>query len=210
MKQGWTGHKQDIKESIIVFGILTGILLPVRFAYVTHVSKDWLGSFGVLTIFSIILVILVRQNKLGWFGQMFLRQMTKNQHGKRGYFFYIRSVVMIAILAGTIFAINLGNTIYADQKHSLIHQHPELLDQKKMMSQAKDMSLENVLVGALMVPVFTMIKFPVVAVLLSIINDEFHGLILSLYTIGLVEYLEILGVMLFYRFTIKQNDTKTR
>lgn len=205
VKQKWKEYRQDIKESLIVFGILTGLLLPLRITFVTYVSRDWFGSFGILTVASVVLVILVRKNKLGAFGPMFLRQMTKNQHGKRAYFFYIRSIFLIFVLAGTIYAINLGNTIYLEQKHELVLQHPELLDQKKMAEQTKDVSPDKIIIGILFIPVLVILKFHLFAVLLSIINDEFHGMVMTMYTVALVESLEVFGIMLFYRFTLTKN-----
>jgi len=52
-----------MKESIIVFGVLTGILLPVRLVFVNYFSDDWFGSFGLISIISIAIVILAKKTK---------------------------------------------------------------------------------------------------------------------------------------------------
>lgn len=206
MKQNWAQRIQDIKENLIVFGTLTCILLPLRIAYVTYVNKDWFGSFGILTIASIILVVLVKKNKLGRYGQMFLRQVTKHQHGKRAYFFYIQAIILISIMAVTIYAISLGNTIYVQQKNEIISEHPEILDQKKMMNQTKNISFDKIVFAVILIPVLVVLKFRVMAILFSIVNDTFHGWILTMYTVALVEYVELLGIMLFYKFALKQKN----
>ena len=54
---------KDIYESIIVFGVMTGLLLPVRLLFVTFVSDSWMGSFGVISVISISILILAKTGK---------------------------------------------------------------------------------------------------------------------------------------------------
>ncbi len=204
-KKGWQERKQNLKESAIVFGFFTGILLPLRILFVTYVSQNWFGSFGVMTIVSVIILILAKKNMLGRFGKMFLRQMTKNQHGKRALFFYGESAILISILLVSIIAINLGNTVYVDQKQNLEFLHPELKDQNTILKETKNVSLDKLVVAIALLPLLTISKFPQMAILFATLNDAFHGWILNMYTIALVEYLEIFGVLLFYRFSLPKN-----
>ena len=60
-------------EAVIVFSVMTGIFLPVRFLFVTFVSDHWFGSFGIVSAFAIMMVVLSRKGKLGKFGEMFQR-----------------------------------------------------------------------------------------------------------------------------------------
>ncbi|MBA4454911.1 MAG: hypothetical protein H2B05_08270, partial [Nitrosopumilaceae archaeon] len=65
---------KSIYETIIVFAVMTGVLLPVRLLFVTFVSDDWLGSFGVISAISVAILVLAKKKKLGEFGNMFQRQ----------------------------------------------------------------------------------------------------------------------------------------
>ena len=89
-------------ESLIVFGVMGGILLPARLLFVEFVSDDWLGSLGVISAISLAIIILAKKNKLGVFGTMLERQIFKFQHGKRGIIIFGESVVMLLILGGMI------------------------------------------------------------------------------------------------------------
>jgi hypothetical protein len=104
---------KDIYESIIVFGVMTGLLLPVRLLFVTFVSDSWIGSFGVISVISISILILAKTGKLGEFGNMFQRQIEKLLKGKRKILVYIESVFVLVLLGGMIFTINEGNTTYS-------------------------------------------------------------------------------------------------
>jgi len=85
--------KQEIVEAAIVFGVMTGLLLPVRILFYTYISTNWFGSFGLISIVSVILVLLVKKKKLGRFGQIFERQMNKVQHGKRSIIVYGQAII---------------------------------------------------------------------------------------------------------------------
>jgi len=52
---------------------MTGLLLPVRLLFVTFVFDSWIGSFGVISVISISILILAKKGKLGEFGNMFQR-----------------------------------------------------------------------------------------------------------------------------------------
>jgi hypothetical protein len=67
--------RQNILEGLIVFGVMTGILLPARLLFVSYISSDWFGSFGIITIISVTMIVLTKKGKLGRFGEMFERQI---------------------------------------------------------------------------------------------------------------------------------------
>ena len=107
---------RGIFESLIVFGIMTGLLLPARLLFVEYVSDNWFGSFGIITVISISIIILAKKQKLGFFGPMLERQIYKFQKGKRGILIFGESLFLLAILGTTIFAIEQGNSVYSDLK----------------------------------------------------------------------------------------------
>jgi hypothetical protein len=101
---------KEIYETIIVFAVITVVLLPVRLLFVTFVSDDWLGSFGVISAISIAILVLAKKNKLGEFGNMFQRQIEKLLKGKRRIVVYAETVFVLALMGSMILAINQGNS----------------------------------------------------------------------------------------------------
>jgi len=104
---------KDIYESSIVFGVMTGLLLPVRLLFVTFVSDSWIGSFGVISVILISILIFAKKGKLGEFGNMFQRQIEELLKGKRKILVYVESVFVLVLLGGMIFTISEGNTTYS-------------------------------------------------------------------------------------------------
>ena len=51
----------DRVESLIVFLVMGGLLLPARLLFVEYISDSWLGSLGVITAISISVIILAKK-----------------------------------------------------------------------------------------------------------------------------------------------------
>jgi hypothetical protein len=58
------------------------------------------------------------------------------------------------------------------------------------------------LIGLVSLPGELICDFPTFALKMSIVDDQFHGLMLNLYSVSLLEYLEVFGMMLFYRVVL--------
>ena len=88
-----SNKKTNVLEGILVFAVMTGLLLPVRLVFVTYVSDNWFGSFGIISAISIVMIVMVKKGKLGKFGEIFERQLSKIQHGKKGIIVYNNNLV---------------------------------------------------------------------------------------------------------------------
>lgn len=202
----------NIKEPLIIFGTVSLTLLAVRFVINQFVTKNFWISFVIMASISVALLVLAKKEKLGWWGKMFLRQMIKNQKGKRALFFYGEAFFVITMMLGTIYAINVGSSMgLADVKKDMIAHVPELQSQQKMDNMVKNTPpielAKDILIGLTVLPIAVLTEFPKIAVMVSAINDTFHGWILNLYSITLIEYLEIFGMMIFYRFALRGQQT---
>ena len=201
----------DRMEALIVFLVMTGIFLPVRFIFVTFVSDHWLGSFGIVSAFAVIMVILSRKGKLGRFGQMFQRQMMKIHTGKRRKLIYTHLALSVFIMGLSVVSINLGNTVYVDQKNEIIQiaeLHGESLtepaDMQKLTRELKEIPSEQILASLAAIPLLLIYQFPYFTGLMAIENDLTSKFFLHFSTVGFVEVLEMIGVLIFYRFTLKK------
>ena len=195
-------NKQDFLESLIVFGVMTGILLPVRLFFVSYVSSDWFGSFGIISAISVTMIVLTKKGKLGKFGEMFERQINKFQKGKRGKIVYGQSIIFLLILGGTIFAIEQGNSAYVDLKNQILEEHEEFSDPEKILEKTDQLKAEDWALGVLGLFLAVFIAFPQLSAVLAVLDDSFDGWILHFYTVAFVEYLELFGILLYYRFSL--------
>ena len=199
---------RGIFESLIVFGIMGGLLLPARLLFVEYVSDNWFGSLGIIAAISISVIILAKKKKLGFFGPMLERQMYKFQKGKRGLLVFGESVFLLLILGGMIFAIDQGNTVYSDLKIQNIQNTPSQ-STEQVLESTKDMDASDWLSGFLMVPMAFLTAFPQMSAAIASIDQMLDGWLLHFYTVGFVEYLELLGVLIFYKISFRRKMAMT-
>ena len=191
---------RGIFESLIVFGVMTGLLLPARLLFVEYVSDNWFGSLGIISIISISVIILVNKKKLGFFGPMFERQIYKFQKGKRGLVIFGESIFLLLILGVMIFAIDQGNSVHSDQKFQNVPSDSA----EKILESANDLHASDWVMGFLMAPVMFITAFPQMSAIIASVDQSLDGWLMHFYTVSFVEYLELLGILIFYRITMKK------
>lgn len=195
-----SNRKTNFLEGILVFAVMTGLLLPVRLVFVTYVSDNWFGSFGIISAISIVMIVLVKKGKLGKFGEIFERQLSKIQHGKKGMIVYGQAILFLMILGGTIFAIEMGNSVYAELKEEILVEHEELSQPDSLIAQSEEFEAQDWAFGIIGLIIAVFFAFPQVAAVFAVLNQTFDGWILHFYTVAFVEYLEFFGILIFYRF----------
>jgi hypothetical protein len=195
-------RKKEIVETLVVFAVMTGLLLPVRLVFYTYVSTHWFGSFGLVSAISVLMVVLVKKKKLGRFGQMFENQMRKVQRGKRRFLAYGQAALFLLLLGGTIVAIELGNSIYLDVKNQLLERIEGIDNPEKMLAESKKMTPQDWFMGFVGFLLGIFFAYPTIAALLAILNETYNGWLLHFYTVALVETLEMTGILIFYRITL--------
>ncbi len=196
---------RGIVESLIVFGVMTGLLLPTRLLFVEYISDDWFGSLGIISAVSLSVIILVKKKKLGFFGPMFERQMSKFQKGKQGWAIYGKSIFVLLILGAMIFAIDQGNLINSDLK---LQNSPDTSSNsaEMILESTNDFDSSDWVIGFLMAPVMFITAFPQMSAIIASIDQSLDGWLMHFYTVGFVEYLELLGILIFYRITLNRKQ----
>jgi len=101
---------QDIKEKLLLLGITAGLFLPIRMIFMTYVTEHWLGSFGLVTVFGLSFIYLIKKNKLGRVGRIFERQMRKTIGGKAGKYVIAFTIVFLIYFGTSIFLMDRGNS----------------------------------------------------------------------------------------------------
>ena len=191
-------------ESLIVFGIMTGLLLPARLLFVEFVSDDWLGSFGVITAISLSVIILAKKKKLGFFGPMLERQIYKFQKGKRGIAVFGESIFLLLVLGTMIVAIDQGGSIHSEYLLQSSQNIPVVDSPEKVLEITNQMTPTDWVVGFLLAPSALLTEFPKMSAAIASIDNSLDGWLMHFYTVGFVEYLELLGILIFYRITFKK------
>ncbi len=192
---------QNLKETLIVFSVMTGIFLPVRLFFVSYVSDNWFGSFGIISIISILILILTRKQKLGVFGKMFQRQMNRLHSSRFAKFVYFQKIIILLAFGVLIFSIEMGNSSYFEEKQNLLEQTTQISDHGLEFDPEIEFTIERIAMGMLLSVFVFVFEFPLFAGAFAIINDLFDGWILHFYTVVFIEQLEIFGILLFFRFT---------
>jgi len=207
------GRFKDRKEFAIVFGVMMCVMLPVRIVLVEFVSDDWWSSFGAISAIAVLMVILVKKKKLGKFGEMFERQMLKlHKRGLRQKIVFGNMIFALMVTGLLIYSINVGDGIYIDAKNSIIAQAGGEEALKEQLGSIDKMyaevTFDQILDAFIAIPTLMFTQFPYFAGLWAIENDLTEGFLLHISTVAFVETLEFFGVLMFYRYTLRNKDLK--
>lgn len=197
---------RSIFESIFVFSIMAGLLLPARILFVEYVSDNWFGSLGIISAISISVIILARKKKLGFFGPMLERQMYKFQKGKRGLLVIGESAFLLLILGGMIFAIEQGNSVYSESQQSQIIPNTSSAP-TEILDLTNDWGPNDWLIGFVTSPILFLTSFPEMSVAIASIDQKLDGWLLHFYTVGFIEYIELLGILIFYKISFRKKSS---
>jgi len=178
-----------------------GILLPARLLFVEFVSDDWFGSAGIIGIISILIIILAKKQKLGFFGPMLERQIFKFQKGKRGILVLGESVFLLVILGSMIIVIDQGNSVYSDLK---LQNNKNIASETMVLKQTEQWKADDWANGFLVAPIAFVTAFPQMSAAIASIDEATDGWLMHFYTVGFIEYVEILGILLFYKIVYKK------
>ena len=185
---------------------MAGILLPARLLFVEYVSDDWFGSVGLIAAISILILVLAKKDKLGPFGPMLERQIYKFQKGKRGIVVFGESIFLLILLGGMIFAIEQGNSTYAELKMQTFKNY-SIETREQIVEQAKELTHYDWFIGFVTTPIAFITAFPQMSAIIASIDERFDGWLLHFYTVGFVEYLELLGILTFYKITTRKKKS---
>jgi len=197
-------EKNDLKEKGIVFGATFGLLLPVRLIFSAYISEDWIGSLGIMSVLAILLVVLIKWKKLGWFGVIFEKQMRKTIGGKTGKYLIGFAIFFLVYFGATLVLIDRGNTIYAEDAEIFY-----LAIMEKEGYDINDLS-SNGLVGLQLAYHQDPQNFEILSdldymfsIAYSVMNKMSEGWIEHLVVIMMVEQIELIGLLIFYRKLFK-------
>jgi hypothetical protein len=197
-------EKNDLKEKIIVFGATVCLFLPVRLFFSTYISENWIGSLGVMSALAILLVLLIKYKKLGRFGIIFEKQMRKTIGGKTGKYLIGFAIFFLVYFGATLMFIDRGNTIYAEDAEIFY-----LAIMEKGGYNMNDLSSYELIgpqlayhQGSQNFNILSNFEY-MFSIAYSVMNDMSNGWLEHLVVIMLVEQIELIGLLIFYRKLFK-------
>ncbi len=198
------------KDFFIVALVMTGILLPVRLVFVTYVSDNTWGSLGLISAISVVMIILVKKKKLGWFGRMFENEMTRMTRGKRQLFILCWFSVLAIYFGISMIAIDQGMTIYHDETLRIydVVMDKYDLDFMDTGSVVNTLEPEAIVTGVDDYADAMLNDFKVIAIVQAIMNVASNGFLLHFHSVFFIETVEVLGVFVFYSIALRKNKVK--
>jgi len=196
--------KKDLKEKIIVLGVTVGLFFPLRIFFSSYVSDHWIGSLGIMSAVAILLVVLIKKKKLGWFGIIFEKQMRKTVGGKTGKYLIGFAIFFLIYFGATLFFIDRGNNIYSDDKKIFY-----LAIMEEGGYNINDLSSYK-LIGPKLIFQKDLQNFEVLgnidymfSIAYAVMNDMSNGWLEHVVVVMCVEQIELIGILFFYRNIFK-------
>lgn len=200
-------------EFLIITGSLIVILVPLRiFSRVIFVD-EWIGSLGIISIVFGAILFLSKKEKLGKFGEMFLRQIIKNHKGKKKLIIYFQTGLFLSIGIFTIFSINAGNIDHQMLKEQILEEflnqgviidsgwNYDSIDQISSQITAKE-QIESIT----SLPFLIIENFEIFSVVLAITDQLMGGWVMYFWQVIVVEIIEITIFLVISKKIISRNS----
>ena len=195
-------HRRYLLNPFLEFLIVTisiiAILVPLRIVSKVIFANEWVGSIGIVSVVFGLILLLSKKEKLGKFGQMFIRQIIKNHKGKRKWIIYTQTALFLSIGILTIFSINAGNTQYHLLKEQVIAEfgNQGILIDSDLNFNAIDqissqVSPEQQVESIVLLPLLTIQNFEIFSVVLAMTDQMMGGWVMYFWQIMIIEILEI-------------------
>jgi len=190
-------NTKDLVEKLIISGVMIGIFLPVRLIFSSYFSDEWIGSVGVVSAFAILLFVLIKNHKLGKFGQIFERQMRKTIGGRTGKFAISFSIIFLALFATTLILIDRGYTVHQEDK-KLFYQEIVENENYNIENLSRDDLNGPIYVDGSVLQVFSVVEYGL-SISYAIVNDITEDWMRHILIVMLVEQIEVIGLLYLYR-----------
>ena len=177
-------------------------------------GDQWISSLGLISVVLGMILILSKKEKLGVFGQMFIRQITKNHNGKRKWAMYFQTTLFLSIGILTVFSIHIGNNEHQALKEQVIEEFKNqgiIIDSnlnydaiQKISSQITPMQqIESITT----LPILTIQDFKIFSVIFAVSDQLLGGWVMYFWQIMLIESIEIIVFVGITRKVLLKNKT---
>lgn len=197
-KNGPDFHFSPLLEFLIVAISLVLILVPIRIFTKIVFADNWIGSIGIISVVFGLILYLSKNNRLGIFGQMFIRQIIRNHKGKRKWAIYLQISLFLFVGLLTIFSIHAGNTEFHSLKKQIIEEFnnrgvfiDSTLNFDSINYVSSQVSPEQQLGAIATLPLLIIQNFQLFSVVLSVTDQMMGGWVMYFWQIMVIETIEI-------------------
>ena len=189
--------RKDVAEKAVTAVFFAAVFLPVRLVFYTYVSEYWLGSFGVMTGMLLFLFYAAKRNWLGRLGFVVTRQVDRISSGKIGKWGIVSCIILIYIYGNFIYGIESAPLPIAVQMiETLESQGVTSMETLAVEAQGREYSWLNILAALAVM----LIPNETGWAAFSVINDLSQGWAMHFATVILVQELELLGILVYFRY----------
>ncbi len=216
-------------EDIIVLVVMFGVFLSIRLIFFSFVSDSWVGSFGLISLAAFITVYLSKKNKLGYFGKIYWKVITRVHRGKRRIVVYCSMFFVIYFLgsitlgigyaetnpeilelkSSMIQAMSLENKASLDKINTAVINQDVIQTHDELMNVYNQISQDRIFLGFFLVFLLPVLDPVVWSVIVSTIDDILDGWMLHFATVLFIETLEGVGILI-YTYHQTRNSKKGR
>ncbi len=209
-------NAQDLKEKFIISGVFMGLFLPVRILFYTYVSSYWLGSLGLISLLAFTMTYLAHKDKLGSFGRMWKKQLSKIAKGRLGTISIFTAMFTLSFYMFSLYSFNVGQdmeayqiviNIITEEELNLtmdMGRNIEILNQASSSELGIIETLENAFDGAnILVNSTPEQALDSIVLAMAVLDAWSGGWFQHFYIIFFVEEIERLGITLYFRYGFK-------
>lgn len=195
-------NKQDVKEKAIFLSVTLGMFLPARVFFYTYVSTWWVGSFGIMTVILILMLYLVKKEKLGYVGRVWKKQIMKISKGKLGIFTIISLTFSITALSSIVWITDVNrNTEEMETTIKILREKEGIEGLLDLYTPERLQRMANADLDSWFEVIETLYKHPqTLGIMYAIIDDMTYGYHQHFNIVFLIEAVESLCFVLYFRY----------
>ena len=202
-------------EFLIVSISIISILVILRIFSRMIFGDSWISSLGLISVVLGMILFLSKKEKLGKFGQMFIRQIIKNHKGKRKWAMYFQMTLILSMGIFTIFSIHTGNTEHQILKEQVIEEFKKQgividsnLNYDAIQKISSQITPRQQIESITTLPVLSIQDFGIFSVVLAVTDQLLGGWVMYFWQVVLIESVEILVFIGVTRKILLKNKLK--
>jgi hypothetical protein len=178
-------------------------------------GDSWISSLGLISVVLGMILFLSKKEKLGKFGQMFIRQIIKNHKGKRKWAMYFQMTLILSMGIFTIFSIHTGNTEHQILKEQVIEEFKKQgividsnLNYDAIQKISSQITPRQQIESITTLPILSIQDFGIFSVVLAVTDQLLGGWVMYFWQVVLIESVEILVFIGVTRKILLKNKLK--
>ena len=200
-------------EFIIVSISMMLILVATRIISRMIFGDEWIVTIGLISAVLGTILFFSKKGSLGIFGQMFIRQITKNHKGKRKWIMYLQMSVFLSVGILTIFSIHMGNNEYQVLRDQVIGEFKNrgiVIDASLNYDSIREISSQITFTQQMesiaALPILTIQDFRIFSVVLAVSDQMLGGWVMYFWQIVIIESIEVIIFLGITRKILMKNN----